>query len=235
MPLRMRGSLGPGSWLILADPYGPLDLARLFPDVGMRVEHSSEAFGAALTRLERGLAILVTPQAGPADLERVATWRRSDRGGRAVLLSPHEAVAMRILALELGFDDALDLSADPLEIVGRLSIAGRLRPPGGTRPSTIAVGEGVELEPQARVLRKGSATIPLKPREYELLEFLSMHPRQVFSRSDLMRRLWPASVQGVRVVDVHVCWLRSKIEADPERPVHLVTLRGSGYRFDPPT
>jgi two-component system alkaline phosphatase synthesis response regulator PhoP len=49
-----------------------------------------------------------------------------------------------------------------------------------------------------------------------------------------MRRLWRDSVQSERVVDVHVCWLRSKIEQDPDRPVHLVTLRGSGYRFDPP-
>jgi DNA-binding response OmpR family regulator len=67
-----------------------------------------------------------------------------------------------------------------------------------------------------------------------LLEFLAVNPGRAFSRAELLDSLWHDVATHPRVVDVYVFWLRSKIERDPANPVHLLTVRGSGYLFDPP-
>jgi DNA-binding response OmpR family regulator len=180
---------------------------------------------------------------GGAHLTTGGTWRPrtgghvagAHRDTSAVLLSPHQAVAVRLHALELGFDDAVDLSADPMEVVGRLSIAGRRGPVSGTFPEDrIPVGEGVELDRRARAIRRDGRLASLRPRELALLEFLAMHPGRAFSREELIKYVWHGVGANERVVDVYVYWLRAKIELDPASPTHLVTVRGSGYLFDPP-
>ena len=225
----------PAGWLALADPNGPIDLARFFPDVDLRVESASSSFSDALSTAEPSLVVLIAPPAGPGDLQRVAGWRAIHHRSRAVLLSPHQAVAARLHALELGFDDAVDLSSDPMELVGRLSIAGRRSagPAYGTG-GRIPVGAGVELDRRAHAIRRGGKLLPLRPKEMALLEFLAVNPGRAFSRAELLESLWHDMATHPRVVDVYVFWLRSKIERDPANPVHLLTVRGSGYLFDPP-
>lgn len=222
-------------WLALADPNGPIDLPRLFPEVEVRVEGSSSAFSDALSVVEPALVVLIAPPAGPGDLQRVASWLPTHRDSCAVLLSPHLAVAARLHALELGFYDAVDLSSDPMEVVGRLSIAGRRRPlPNRLTDEAIPVGEGVELDRRARAIRRDGRLLSLRPKELALLEFLAMHPGRAFTREELLRHVWHDAVGNERMVDVYVFWLRSKIERDHANPIHLVTVRGSGYLFDPP-
>lgn len=222
-------------WLALADPNGPIDLARFFPDVDIRVEPGSSAFSDALLTVEPSLVVLIEPPAGLGDLQLVAGWRALHNRSQAVLLSPHQAVAARLHALELGFDDAVDLSSDPMEVVGRLSIAGR-RSAGSAYGSDvrIPIGAGVELDRRARAIRRGGRLLPLRPKEMALLEFLAVNPGRAFSRAELLDSLWHDVATHPRVVDVYVFWLRSKIERDPANPVHLLTVRGSGYLFDPP-
>ena len=222
-------------WLALADPNGPIDLPRLFPEVEIWVEASSGAFSDALAVVEPALVVLIAPPAGPGDLQRVASWLPGHRNSCAVLLSPHLAVAARLHALELGFYDAVDLSSDPMEVVGRLSIAGRRRPVAGhLADEAIPVGEGVELDRRARAIRRDGRLLSLRPKELALLEFMAMHPGRAFTREELLRHVWHDSVGNERMVDVYVFWLRSKIERDHANPTHLVTVRGSGYLFDPP-
>ena len=222
-------------WLVLADPSGPIDLQRLFPGLEVWVEPNSVAFSHALTFAQPIMVVLISPPAGPGDLERVAMWLGTHRDTSAVLLSQHQAVAVRLHALELGFDDAVDLSADPMEVVGRLSITGRRGPVNGNFPEDrIPVGEGVELDRRARAIRRDGRLASLRPRELALLEFLAMHPGRAFSREELIKHVWHGVGANERVVDVYVYWLRAKIELDPANPLHLVTVRGSGYLFDPP-
>jgi DNA-binding response OmpR family regulator len=230
------GSAEPfAGWLALADPDGPIDLQRFFPGLEVWVEPNSAAFSHALTFAQPIMVVLISPPAGPGDLERVAMWLGAHRDTSAVLLSPHQAVAVRLHALELGFDDAVDLSADPMEVVGRLSIAGRRGPVNGNFPEDrIPVGEGVELDRRARAIRRDGRLASLRPRELALLEFLAMHPGRAFSREELIKYVWHGVGANERVVDVYVYWLRAKIELDPANPTHLVTVRGSGYLFDPP-
>ena len=181
------------------------------------------------------MVVLVAPPAGPGDLERVAMWLDTHRDTCAVVLSPHQAVTVRLHALELGFDDAVDLSADPMEVVGRLSIAGRQGPANANlHDDRIPLGEGVELDRRARAIRRDGRVASLRPRELALLEFLAMHPGRAFSREELIKNVWHGVGANERVVDVYVYWLRAKIESDPANPAHLLTVRGSGYLFDPP-
>jgi DNA-binding response OmpR family regulator len=222
-------------WLAMADPDGPIDLRRLFPDVEVRVEPTSTGFSNVLALSEPSLVVLISPPADPGDLQRVASWLAVNPDSCAVMLSSHQAVALRLHALELGFDDAVDLSSDPMEVVGRLSIAGRRGPVSGHPPDDrILIGDGVELDRRARAIRRDGQLMSLRPKELALLEYLAMHPGRAFSRDELLRHVWHESAGNERMVDVYVFWLRSKIEKDAANPVHLVTVRGSGYLFDPP-
>ncbi len=221
-------------WLVLADVDEPIDLQRLFPEVEVRVEIDPAGFFGALAAARPGLLVLISPPAEPGDLHRLASWRTVNPGPRAVLMSSHEAVAIRLHALELGFEDAVDLSSDPMEVVGRLSIAGRGGPEGRRPRDRIRVAEGVELDRLARAIRRDGRLMSLRPRELALLEYLALHPGRAFSREELLAGAWNQRVGNVRTVDVYVSWLRAKVEADSARPVHLLTVRGSGYLFDPP-
>jgi DNA-binding response OmpR family regulator len=221
-------------WLALADPDGPIDLQRLFPDVEVQLEPTSAAFSDALASSDPSLVVLVAPPALPGDLQRVASWLSANPGSCSVLLSSHQAVAMRLHALELGFDDAIDLSSDPMEVVGRLSIAGHHGPSIGPGEYRIAVGDDVELDLRAHAIRRDGRLISLRPKELALLEFLATHPGRAFSRAELLRHVWHDEFGKERVVDVYVFWLRAKIERDASSPHHLLTVRGSGYLFDPP-
>jgi two-component system response regulator MtrA len=102
----------------------------------------------------------------------------------------------------------------------------------GTR---LPVAEGFELDLAGRVLRHGSEPVHLRPIEFRLLAALAGAPGRAFTRRQLLDSAWPSRPPvDLRTVDVHVHWLRSKIEREPSRPTYLVTVRGYGYRLDPP-
>src|SRR5262245_43458834 len=98
----------------------------------------------------------------------------------------------------------------------------------------VATDLDVELDLIARELRRAGQPVHVRPKEFLLLAILAANPGRAFSRRQLLDLAWdPERGIDTRTVDVHVHWLRSKIEADPRRPRHLVTVRGYGYRLDP--
>src|ERR687892_235316 len=100
-----------------------------------------------------------------------------------------------------------------------------------------ALGEEADrimgVEVAARAVTLDGTPITLTVREFDLLVFLMSHPRQVFTREDLLERVWGYTFGDKSTVTVHVRRLREKIEADPSNPTHLATVWGVGYRFDP--
>lgn len=155
---------------------------------------------------------------------------------RAVLVDAPDASDERLEALSLGFDEALPDTIAVSELLGRTRLL--LRPGSrhlAARPgASIPLGLDLELDLSGQALRRGSQAIHLRPKEYRLLALLATHPGRVFSRRQLLDRVWgPGHEADPRTVDVHIRWLRSKVEADPERPERLVTVRGTGYRLDP--
>ncbi len=102
----------------------------------------------------------------------------------------------------------------------------------GPSPAMMTFAD-VVIDPQQRLVTKAGAVVRLTHLEYELLRFFVCHPNMVFSRHDLFSRVWGQSAGSVRTVDNFVGQLRKHFEPSPEQPAHFITVRGSGYRFNP--
>jgi DNA-binding response OmpR family regulator len=99
-------------------------------------------------------------------------------------------------------------------------------------PVPVLVAGDLLIDRSRRSVRRGDEVIPLKPKEFDLLAFLAAHPQQVFSRETLLDRVWGYDfIGGTRTVDVHVRWLRSKLEPEAREPQYIQTVYGVGYRF----
>jgi DNA-binding response OmpR family regulator len=223
-----------GTWLVLADHGAPVELPSIVGDATIRLVSDGGTFVDLLHRLRPTLALVAVPPATPAEVERTADERRRRAGLRIVHVGEPEAVQARLAALADGFDDAVPLTIGADELAGRLAIlAQRVRPV--RTPSTLPVADDAELDLLAHQLRRGGVAVHLRPKEFRLLEMLAAHPGRAYTRRQILDRVWGSGHDGdPRTVDVHVRWLRSKIETDPEHPIHLVTVRGVGYRLDPP-
>lgn len=192
----------------------------------------SFAFEAALRTFRRGVVAIAAPPATTEDLDRLAAARRGRDGLRAILVNPAPDAGARLEALAQGFDDAVPASVGTDELTGRLLVlAGRARQGASDR---VPVAPGLELDRTARALRRNGRLIHLRPMEFRLLDELARNPGRPVSRRSLLREVWGnEALHGSRTVDVHVRWLRSKVERDPERPEHLITVRGVGYQLEP--
>lgn len=220
------------TWLALADG-GPV--RELGAIIGARTIQSTTdpaTFAELLRTARPRIAIVGTPPASLDDLEVALDERRRRPQMRVVLLSPIAAIGQRLEALRAGADEAHPDTIDPTELGARLALLEeRSRP----RPATVlAVTDETDLDIAAHEVRRDGALVHLRPKEFQLLTVLAAHPGRAFTRRQLLDRVWGSDHDGdPRTVDVHVRWLRSKIEPLPESPVHLVTVRGLGYRLDP--
>ena len=144
----------------------------------------------------------------------------------------------RVVGLELGADDYVTKPFSMRELLAR--VRALLRRPRGPAvdsdgpPTNEVLRSGdLEIDLTAHAVRRGGAPLDMKPREYELLVMFAANPGRAFSRSVLLDRLWATDFVGDdRTVDVHVRWLRQKIEDDSSNPKRIMTIRGLGYRFD---
>jgi two-component system response regulator RegX3 len=188
-----------------------------------------------LAELRPRIAFLVAPPAGTAELLAAIGERRRRATLRILYLNDISAIEPRLEALAMGFDDALPLTIDPLELIGRvrLLLGGARTPIVERRPMTIAAG--IELDVAGRRVVRDGSDIHLRPKEFAILTLLASDPGRVFTRDELVDLAWGSRYRGnIRTVDVHVRWLRAKLEPDPTRPELAVTVRGLGYRLDAP-
>lgn len=166
---------------------------------------------------------------------------RATTDSAVIMLTARGTTDDRIAGLDLGADDYVAKPFSPRELIARVhavlrrragaDAAGNGAGPGPADP--LEFGELV-IDPAAREVKLGSEVLTLAPREFDLLHYLATNPRQVFSREDLLDALWDLSFDGdAATVTVHIRRLREKIEADPSNPERIVTVRGSGYRFEP--
>jgi two-component system OmpR family response regulator len=141
----------------------------------------------------------------------------------------------KVVGLEVGADDYMTKPFSVRELLARVrAVLRRVEMEQDAAPPDILELAGLHLDLRGRQATKGGRDLALKPKEFDLVTFLVRHPRQVFSREQLLDKVWGFEFAGTsRTVDVHVRWLREKIEDEPGRPAHLLTVRGSGYKFVP--
>ena len=220
------------TWLVLADVGQPA-----IGDAPTAV--ATVAVGSTFVRLLRELrpvlAVVWSPPAEPVEMLAAVAERRQRPALRLIFLNEPRDVAGRLEALALGFDEALPASIDPVELAGRAHLLLDGARAGSDADRAIRIADGVLLDLVGRRVRRQGKDVHLRPKEFALLAVLATHPGRVFSRSELLDRIWGATYAGgQRTVDVHIRWLRAKIEDDAARPVHVITVRGTGYRLDPP-
>jgi DNA-binding response OmpR family regulator len=192
---------------------------------------------AALASMERqmpDLLILDIMLPGLDGLE-LTRWLRDRSDVPIIMLTARRAETDRIAGLEMGADDYVVKPFSPQELVSRVrAVLRRTRPSGAAKVEAPLVFGNMRIDPVTRLVHQGEREITLTAKEFDLLWLLACHPRQVFSREQLLDRVWGYSDYiDSSSVTVHVRRLREKIEADPAHPSHLVTVWGVGYKFEP--
>ena len=142
----------------------------------------------------------------------------------------------RVAGLTLGADDYVVKPFSPRELMARVKAILRRTAPSADRPGKQRAHGDIRLDLEKRRLQVRGETVSLTPHEYALLETLMGAPGRIFTRDELLDRLYPRGEAVVieRVVDVHINKLRQKIEPRPSRPQYILTARGIGYRFADP-
>ncbi|MBV8258361.1 MAG: response regulator transcription factor [Actinobacteria bacterium] len=163
----------------------------------------------------------------------VARWIRARGDLPIIMLTARGEEADRIVGLELGADDYVTKPFSPRELAVRVKNLLKRAAAAPPLEQSLSFGD-VELDADAREIRKGGVPLKLTLKEFDLLWFLASHPRRVFSRDQLMESVWGySSALDTGTVTVHMRRLREKVEDDPSHPRHLETVWGAGYRFTP--
>ena len=137
----------------------------------------------------------------------------------------------KVVGLEIGADDYVTKPFGMRELLARVrALLRRAEPTAETE--VLATGD-LEIDLKRREARRDGRPLELKPKELELLLYFVRNRGRAFTREQLLRDVWGYDFLGdSRTVDVHIRWLRQKIEAEPAKPVRLITVRGVGYRFE---
>ncbi len=138
----------------------------------------------------------------------------------------------RVVGLELGADDYIGKPFSPREVVARVRAVLRREGRSAEGDGPIVAGP-LEIDRDRREVKRDGELVALTRKEFDLLDVLASHPGTTFHRIDLLERVWDSAWEGgSSTVTVHVRRLRSKIEADPSEPRHILTVWGVGYRFE---
>lgn len=208
--------------------------------------HTASTGGEAL-KLARELKpdlILLDIMLPEMDGFEVCRTLRQEMNTPVLMLTARDDEIDRVVGLEVGADDYLTKPFSMRELMARVKAmlrrvrliredaeaksAGADMPSGGTIRFN-----NLEVNTIRREVLFDGKPLPLKPKEYELLHFLAIHRGQVLTREHILEKVWGWDFIGdSRTVDVHIRWLREKIEKDPATPDRIVTVRGAGYRFE---
>jgi two-component system OmpR family response regulator len=193
------------------------------------------AEGLRLARSTRPALVILDLMLPGMDGIDVCRRLRSQSTVPILMLTAKSDEVDKVVGLEVGADDYMTKPFSVRELLARVrALLRRVEMEREAAAPDVVELADLHLDMRGRQATKGGRELALKPKEFDLVAFLARHPRQVFSREQLLDEVWGFEFAGAsRTVDVHVRWLRQKIEDDPSRPVHLLTVRGSGYKFVP--
>ncbi|TCB92691.1 response regulator transcription factor [Micromonospora zingiberis] len=222
----------PGLVLVVEDEPSIADLVRLYlsrDGFGVHVERDGEAGLAAARRLRPVACVLDIALPGLPGTEICRRLREAGDWTPVIFLTARDDEVDRIVGLELGADDYVSKPFSPRELVARVRAVLRRTagPPEGAGPPVV-LGR-VALDPGRRAVTVDGAPVQLTSTEFDLLAYLMGRPRRVFTREELLARVWGYTAHaGTRTVDVHVAQVRAKLGAASVIRTH----RGVGYAAD---
>lgn len=224
--------------LVVEDESSIAEVVSLYlKRAGFRVQVASDGKQAmnAFQQQQPDFVILdlMLPEVDGLTLTR---WLRDRSNVPIIMLTARRAEADRIAGLELGADDYVVKPFSPQELVSRVrAVMRRLgREQSDAEPERALTFDGLSIDPLSRTVNMGGSQIELTAKEFDMLYLLARHPRQVFTREQLLDRVWGgAQYIDPGTVTVHVRRLREKLELDPAHPTRLLTVWGVGYKFEP--
>jgi DNA-binding response OmpR family regulator len=192
--------------------------------------------GLRIAREEQPDLILLDIMLPGLDGIQVCRLLRRDTDVPIIMLTALGGERDRVAGLDTGADDYITKPFGMRELLARvralLRRSGQHRDDGQSSTEVIAAGD-LAIDTARRQVSRDDLPLALKPKEYDLLLFFVQHRGRVFTREQILDSVWGDDFDGgARTVDVHVRWLRQKIEEDPAEPVRIRTARGSGYLFE---
>lgn len=188
--------------------------------------------GLATARRDRPDAIILDLMLPKMDGLEVCRRLRAESEVPILMLTAKSEELDKVVGLEMGADDYLTKPFSMRELMARVrALLRRAASKDSGDGTRITAGE-LELDVRGRTAFRDGAEVMLKPKEFDLLFFLASNAGQVFTREQLLENVWGYDFfGGSRTVDVHIRWLRERLEAIPGRPRHIQTVRGVGYKF----
>ncbi len=194
-------------------------------DNGLDAVTEFERHGADLVLLD----LMLPGQPGTEVFRQIRTGSQVP----VIMLTAKDSEIDKVVGLELGADDYVTKPYSSRELVARIRAVLRRQGEGDELVSNIVAAGPVRMDVERHVVSVRSSEVPMPLKEFELLEMLLRNAGRVLTRGQLIDRVWGSDYVGdTKTLDVHVKRLRSKIEPEPAVPVHLVTVRGLGYKFE---
>ncbi|RAX48874.1 DNA-binding response regulator [Arthrobacter sp. AQ5-05] len=194
-------------------------------DNGLDAVTEFERHGADLVLLD----LMLPGQPGTEVFRQIRTTSQVP----VIMLTAKDSEIDKVVGLELGADDYVTKPYSSRELVARIRAVLRRQGEGDELVSNIVAAGPVRMDVERHVVSVGSSEVPMPLKEFELLEMLLRNAGRVLTRGQLIDRVWGSDYVGdTKTLDVHVKRLRTKIEPEPAAPVHLVTVRGLGYKFE---
>jgi two-component system, OmpR family, alkaline phosphatase synthesis response regulator PhoP len=209
-------------------------LTDLLADAGYTVQSSGDGLQAQELAMQRTFDLLVLDVMLPSrsGFDVCRHLRKNNIDIPILMLTARSELNNKVQGFKVGADDYLTKPFDPPELLVRIEALFR-RAPGSSRAKlkTHAFGD-VTVNFEKLQLSKNGRKISISDRECRLLQYLIECSGEVVSRDELLKHVWGYSDAPLtRTVDVHISWLRQKVEDDPAQPRHIVTVHGQGYRF----
>jgi DNA-binding response OmpR family regulator len=209
-------------------------LRRLLRSEGYEVEVVPDGVAGLESLLQRipAAVVLDLPRPGSSGCDLCKKIVDLIHGLPLVILSASSSVADKVLLLEMGADDYLTVPFSPRELVARLRA--RMRRASRVSPEEVYVFRDVIVDFSKTEITRNGAKITVTVMEFKMLEFFTKNAERVISRDELLNEVWGyQNYPCTRTVDNHILKLRQKLENDPSRPLHFLTVHGWGYKFLP--
>jgi two-component system, OmpR family, alkaline phosphatase synthesis response regulator PhoP len=222
--------------LVEDEPGLSLTLADLLEAEGYQVDTAADG-PSALAKADSepfDLMVLDVMLPGKSGLDVCRELRRQGKDVAILMLTAKTQLTDRVVGLKLGADDYMTKPFEPAELLARIEALLRRVKKEHLAPVARYRFDGVDIDFERGHVQKNGTSINLAAKELDLLRYLIDRRGKVVSRDELLEAVWEYQ-PGVssRTIDVHVAWLRQKLEDTPQHPRHIHTVRGVGYRFSP--